>query len=96
MSTVSINDLEERLSKPADRKGEDGELVITAQGQPIAVVLPIDSESLEPTLSALRSIRALRAQSMLQEAANENGTAAMTTEEIDIEIADTRRARRSE
>lgn len=63
------------------------------QGQPVAVLLPISAESLGPTLSTLRSVRALRAQKGLQKTAAANGTDNLALSDIDAEIAAARRAR---
>jgi prevent-host-death family protein len=94
MSTISISDLKKRTASQWRRSAKKGELIITFEGQPVAVLLPIDHESLGPTLSALRSVRALQAQSALQEAAKQNAAAALTMAEIDTEIAESRKSRR--
>jgi len=66
------------------------DLIVTSQGQPVAVLLPINAKSLEPTLAALRSIRAVQAQVALQQAADANGTSGLTMNEIDAEIGASR------
>jgi antitoxin (DNA-binding transcriptional repressor) of toxin-antitoxin stability system len=63
------------------------DLIVTSQGQPVAVLLPINAKSLEPTLSALRSIRAVQAQVALQQAADANGTSGLSMNDIDAEIS---------
>lgn len=93
MSTISVSDLRKRSAKQWSSSAKQGELVVTSQGQPIALLVPIDAESLEPTLSTLRSLRAVQAQAALQKAAERNGTASLTMAEIDAEIAAARRAR---
>jgi hypothetical protein len=45
-------------------------------------------------VDALRSVRAVQAQTALQEAARRHGTDKLTLEDIDAEIAAARRARR--
>jgi hypothetical protein len=55
--------------------------------------LPIIAKSLEPTLSALRSVRAVQAQIALQQAADANGTSSLSMEDIDAEIKDARQTR---
>jgi len=70
------------------------ELVITSKGQPVAVLLRIATASLESTRALLRSVRALQAQTALQQAAQANGTAGLAMPDIDAEIASARRARR--
>jgi antitoxin (DNA-binding transcriptional repressor) of toxin-antitoxin stability system len=94
MSTITLRDLKRKPAKQWRKTANTGGLVVTAQGQPVAVLLPIDAKSLQPTLSALRSVRALQAQTALQEAARSRGTDKLTTEDIDAEIAAARQARR--
>jgi len=94
MSSISVSELKKKLSKQWCRTAKKDDWVITAEGQPVAVLSPVTSELLEPTLSALRSVRALRAQSALQKTAAANGTEKLTMSEIDAEIAAVRRARR--
>ena len=83
--------------KPASQwlksAGED-DLIITSKGQPIAVLLRIASASVESTRALVRSVRALQAQTALQQAAVGNGTADFSMSDIDAEIAASRRARR--
>src|SRR5947208_12464351 len=94
MSSISVSELKKKLSKQWCRTAKKDDWVITAEGQPVAVLSPVTSELLEPTLSALRSVRALRAQSALQKTAAANGTEKLAMSEIDAEIAAVRRARR--
>jgi hypothetical protein len=60
----------------------------------VAVLLPINAESLDVTLSTLRSVRALQAQAALQRGAKADGTASLTKDQIDAEITAVRRGRR--
>lgn len=69
------------------------DLIVTSQGQPVAVLLPINARSLEPTLSALRSVRAVQAQVALQQASDANGISDLSMEEIDAEIVAARQTR---
>jgi len=94
MSTISVSDLKKRPANQWRKSAKKSGVIVTSQGQPVAVLLPIDAESLEPTLSTLRSVRALQAQAALQKGAEKNGTAALTMADIDGEIAAARRARR--
>lgn len=94
MSTISVSDLKKRPAKRWLQFAGKEDLVVTADGQPVAVLLRTDAASLEPTLAALRSVRALQAQAALQKAATAEGTDRLTRSEIDAEIALARRARR--
>ena len=93
MSTISISDLKKQSGDQwLDSANKDG-LVVTSQGQPVAVLLPVNAESLEPTLSALRSVRAVQAQVALQQAAEVNGTSGLSIDEINAEIKAVRQTR---
>jgi prevent-host-death family protein len=94
MSTITVSELKRKPTEQWREAAKAGDLVVTEQGEPVAVLVPIDAQSLEPTLSTLRSVRALQAQAALQEAARQHSTHQLTMPEIDEEIAATRRARR--
>jgi prevent-host-death family protein len=94
VSTISVSKLKKRPAHQWRKVARKDELVVTSQGKPVAVLLPIDVDSLDGTLSTLRSVRALHAQAALQRAAKENGTASLTVKEIESEIRAARNERR--
>ena len=94
MSTISISELKKKPAGAWLKSAGKHDLVITSKGQPVAVLLPIAAASIESTRALLRSIRALQAQSALQQAAAANGTANLSMSDIDAEIGAARRARR--
>jgi antitoxin (DNA-binding transcriptional repressor) of toxin-antitoxin stability system len=91
VSTISINDLQKQSDDQWLNSMDKDDLIVTSQGQPVAVLLPINAKTLEPTLSALRSVRAVQAQAALQQAAAANGTSGLSMEDIDAEIVAARR-----
>ena len=93
MSTISINELKQQPDEQWLNSADKGDMIVTSQGQPVAVLLPITAESLEPTLSTLRSVRAMVALEALQKAAEANGTAELSMNEIDEEILAARQSR---
>ena len=93
MSTISINDLKKQSADQWIKSVDKNDLIVTSQGRPVAVLLPINAKSLEPTLSALRSVRAVQAQIALQQAADANGTSGLSMDDIDAEIKAVRQAR---
>lgn len=94
MSTISVSDLKKKPAKQWLKSAGKEDLVITSKGQPVAVLLRIASASVESTRALVRSVRALQAQSALQQAAATSGTANLSMTNIEAEIAATRRARR--
>jgi prevent-host-death family protein len=93
MGTISINDLKKQSAGQWLKSDDKNDLIVTSQGQPVAVLLPVDEKSLEPTLTALRSVRAVQAQVALQQAAGANGTSDLSLDDIDAEIKAARQAR---
>jgi hypothetical protein len=96
VSTISINDLKKQSDDQWLKSVDKDDLIVISQGEPVAVLLPVNAKSLEPTLSALRSVRAALAQIALQEAANANGTSGLSLDEIDAEINAVRQMPRHE
>ena len=94
MSTISVSDLKKKPAKQWLKSAGKDDLVITSKGRPVAVLLRIAAASVESTRALVRSVRALQAQTALQQAAAANGVAGFSTPDIDAEIAATRRARR--
>jgi prevent-host-death family protein len=94
VSTISISELKRKPAGALLKSAARDDLVITSKGRPVAVLLRIAATSLKSTRALLRSLRALQAQTALQQAASANGTAALSMSEIDAEIAAARRARR--
>ncbi|MEW6159860.1 MAG: type II toxin-antitoxin system prevent-host-death family antitoxin [Verrucomicrobiota bacterium] len=94
MSTISISELKKKPAKQWLKFASKDDLVITSKGRPVAVLMRIASASVESTRALVRSVRALQAQTALQEAAATNGTAGLSMSDIDAEIAAARRARR--
>jgi PHD/YefM family antitoxin component YafN of YafNO toxin-antitoxin module len=93
MSTISVNDLQKQPAQQWLEAADQDGLVVTSEGEPVAVLMRVAPDSLESTRALLRSVRALQAQANLQQAAVSNGTAGLSLPDIDAEITATRRAR---
>jgi len=94
MSAISVSELKKSPAGKWLKAASQGDLVITSKGRPVAMLVRVADDSLDSTQSLLRSVRALQAQSMLQQAAEANGLAGLSLSEIENEIAAARRARR--
>lgn len=94
MSTISVSDLQKKPAKQWLKSAGREDLVITSKGQPVAVLMRIAAASVESTRALLRSVRALQAQSALQQSAVASGASELSMSDIDAEIAASRRARR--
>ena len=94
MSAITIDELKSRPASQWFDPGEKSELIVTLEGKPVAVMLPVNGGTAESTLAAIRSLRAIQAQSGLLDEAAKNGASDLSTAEIDAEIAASRIARR--
>jgi len=87
MERVSIRDLYTSPNKIAEQLKRTGQLVLTNNDNPMAVMFDVDNSTLKDTLTDLRRIRVQRIMEAAQASAAENGTSNMTLEEINAEIA---------
>ncbi|MFB3890391.1 MAG: type II toxin-antitoxin system Phd/YefM family antitoxin [Phycisphaerae bacterium] len=92
MKLVPARELRIRPSKVWKDLRETREIVITARGQPIAVMVPTTGDDVEDTLRGVRQGLAMENLRRLQEQAKRKGVK-MTMEEIDAMIDDVRRRR---
>ena len=92
---VSIRDLYVSPDKITEQLKRSGQLVLTNNDNPMAVMFNVDSSTLEDTLTYLRRIRVQIIMESAQASAFENGTSNMTLEEINAEIAAMRTERKA-
>ncbi|MCO5051171.1 MAG: type II toxin-antitoxin system Phd/YefM family antitoxin [Verrucomicrobiae bacterium] len=93
MSTITVSELKKKPAKQWFKSASKDDLIVTAKGEPVAVLLHIAAASMDSTRALVRSVRALQAQAVLQQAAVGNGTAEFSMSDIDAEITASRRAR---
>lgn len=93
MVFVSIRDLRLRPAEVWDKLRQQGEIVLTSNGRPVAVIAGVREDEVEETLTVLRRARAQAATSRLRRAAAAQGTARLTEAEIEAEIAQARSER---
>jgi len=94
MEFISVRDFRIQPGQVWKRLAETGELIITSNGKPIALLSGVTDATLEQTLTALRRARAQVAVSLLRAAAQARGADKMSMREIDAEIKAARRERR--
>ena len=73
---------------------EQGELVVTVDGEPMAVMLQIPKGSLEDLVLLLSQVRAQLAMATIREQARKSSLNKMTVEQADMLVKETRAARR--
>jgi prevent-host-death family protein len=95
MRFVTVRDLRGRPAKVWKELSRRGELIITSNGKPIAILASANEETLEESLRAIRAARAMRALDEIRRNAGRGGTHKLGMKAIDAEIAAVRRSRRS-
>jgi len=93
MKFVSIRDLRGKSADVWKKLTAEGEMIITSNGRPIAILAAINESNLEESLSAFRQARAVEAVASLQRLSIEQGTDKISMDEIDAEIQAVRKKR---
>ena len=94
MKFVTVRDLRLKPSQVWERLDREGEMIITSNGKPIALLTRVNEEDFEKIVAAVRRARALMAEEEMQRASVAAGTDRMTDTDIDAEIKAARRGRR--
>lgn len=94
MKFLSVRDLRGNSATVWRELPSEGEMVVTSNGRPVAVLTPVDERSVEESLADWRRIRAHRAVTAIQQASVRRGTDRLSMKGIDDVIARSRRARR--
>ena len=95
MEFVSIRDLRTRSAAVWESLGESKDLVVTSNGKPVAVLSATTASTLDATLTALRQARAQLAVLNMQRRAREAGLDQWSLDEVNAEINEARRQRRT-
>ena len=90
MRFIQIRDL--RPAKIWEQLADEREMVITAQGKPIAILSSVSDADWEETLAAFRRVRAIQAVDDLQNQSVENGLDKMDLKEVNREIQAVRKS----
>jgi antitoxin (DNA-binding transcriptional repressor) of toxin-antitoxin stability system len=93
MKTVTIRDFRTRPKQVRDALKREREAVLTANGRPVALMIPVDAGSIDRTLETLRRARALEALRAIRQESQRRGLARMSSTKIDTIIAKTRKTR---
>lgn len=93
MRFLSVRDLRSKTNETWKILHDEGEMVVTSNGRPIAILSPVSETNLEESLSAIRQARAVSAVLETQAESARVGTDALSLDEINDEIAAVRRER---
>ena len=94
MKFVTIRELRNRPGRVWDDLRED-DLVLTANGKPVGILVGVEEENLEDALASLRRARAMQAVSRLRQQAAGSGARDLTPRQVAAEIRAVRRRRPS-
>lgn len=86
MKFISMRDLRLKSGEMWKSLKSEGDLIITRNGKPVAVLSDVDEEDLEMQLKALRRSRAELAVNAIQQRSRVKGLDSITPEEIEAEI----------
>lgn len=93
MHTLSIRELRNRPGAAQEELTREGELLLTSNGRPVALMLAVDGGSLEETLEVLRRARGQLALARLRRQAAGQQPGQLTDDEIEREVAAARAER---
>ena len=93
MRFVSVRDLRGKSAQIWKRLARLREMVITSNGKPIAIISATSEETLEESLSAIRTARAMAAVEAMQLKSVETGKDHISLEEINAEVQAERKTR---
>jgi antitoxin (DNA-binding transcriptional repressor) of toxin-antitoxin stability system len=94
MDFLTVRDFRTSPKAAWEKLADHNRVVITNNGKPIALMLGIDSATLEETLASINQAEAMRLINKIQMQSVLKGTDTMTMEEIDTEIATARAERK--
>ena len=86
MKFLSVRDLKTKSSQVWRELSNHGEMIVTSNGRPIALLSSIDENNLEQVLSAFRHARATSAVAMLQHESVQKGTEKISLDAINAEV----------
>ncbi|MDR1453496.1 MAG: type II toxin-antitoxin system Phd/YefM family antitoxin [Candidatus Margulisbacteria bacterium] len=95
MKFLSIRELRTSTNKLKSLLAKNGNIIVTTNGKPLSLMLPVDETNMDETLSAVRQAEMRRLISKMQTQSVKSGTDKMTMTEIDAEIAASRRERKN-
>lgn len=87
MEFISIRDFRNATKNAWAALERDGKVVITNNGKPKAIMLGVDSRNFEDVLLSIKRIELAGVIEKLQQQSIEKGTADMSLDEINAEIA---------
>lgn len=94
MKAFTTDELQGKASELRKVISREPQALLTESGEPIALLVPVNSATLDETANAIQQARARLALKSIRQRAGKTGRDRMTTAQIDRVIAATRKARR--
>ena len=94
MSFVSFRELRTSTAKISNMLSDDGKIVVTSNGKPKAIMIQVNEADFEETLAVLNQVKLAKAINNIRAAAQRSGASEMTLDEINAEIAQSRKERK--
>ena len=94
MKFLSVRDLRGNSARVWRELPDEGEMVVTSNGRPVAVLTAVDETTVEQSLAAWRRVRATQAISDIQRESVRNDTDRLSMDDVDRAIASVRQGRR--
>ena len=91
MNFFTVRDLRSTPKTVWDTLEEQKEVVITNNGKPTALMIPIDDTNFEDVMASVRQASAMRAVNRMRIAAAESGASRFSLDEINAEIITARK-----
>lgn len=93
MKFLSVRDFRSKSAQVWKQLRKEGEMVITSNGKPVALLTALSDENLEETLKTIRKVKAMAAVTSMQFKSVQRGTSKLKINEINKEIAAVRKMR---
>lgn len=90
MKFITVRDFRASPSTIWRKLSSEREMIVTSKGKPIALLTPLNDESLEDTVSAVRKAKAINAVKKMQETSVFLGNDKMSLKKINSIIKDAR------
>jgi hypothetical protein len=94
MEFMTIRELSKSPQDTLSRLSKDGKAVLTNNGKPQALIIKIDGESFERTLSLLQKLEFMQNLTEMRLTSLKNGNADMSLDQINAEITAARNERK--
>lgn len=94
MKAFTADELRGNASELRRIISRESQALLTESGEPVALLVPVDSATLDETASAIQQARAQLALRSIREGSRKSGRSRRTIAQIDRVIASTRRAKR--